>query len=541
MSHVESILISFENGHVGANGLFDYVGSERSNGKVFDGKPLTEFLSANSSLPMPSIFNEGDAANLAAVMQAGNSLNPNPVFTNGAIYQAAGDWGVDAYSALRPQNNGDLVLTAGNTIEQYSPLVQGQWSGLGYGQDSFVHHEGTWFTAESAAASSDIPNNPSASIMSTDPMMAGTFVNISSTGNGFATTGVYQANANWKGQFNAQQAYASGDIVYNGASWSAINVDHHGQWLGQNMPAGSIGDGDYVEHNGFVYEANVAGSGGNAASLYTVAPGTGAIWTLTGAATDPSTAFGAGNVSAVTGATIGANFTRSPWQPEEPTTANNGRDDVTSEFTDIDNTLKWTKTHYTHLNGSTVNTSYTRGDNILHQGKHYIYTSDLDSNNAQFFGQDGYTEFTELLARGAIREVPMYVDTVGGGGSAGAPSDVYFRPNESLSYVDRLPSGEVRTTNVARRTDAPLPPGDEIYNSPDDAYYGGLQAGNDGLYGTMDDYYDAKAFLDQAQNSPHVDADADNNKELLDTNNTLADFSVADFVDFIQTLANVRA
>ena len=27
------------------------------------------------------------------------------------------------------------------------------------------------------------------------------------------------------------------------------------------MPAGSIGDGDYVEHNGFVYEANVAGSG----------------------------------------------------------------------------------------------------------------------------------------------------------------------------------------------------------------------------------------------------------------------------------------
>ena len=38
-----------------------------------------------------------------------------------------------------------------------------------------------------------------------------------------------------------------------------------------------------------------------------------------------------------------------------------------------------------------------------------------------------------------------------------------------------------------------------------------------------------------------MDADADNNKELLDTSNTLADFSVADFVDFIQTLANVRA
>jgi len=538
----------FENGHVGTDGLFDFVGSSRQDGKDYDVKPLTEFLSANSSLPMPSIFIEGDAANLVAVMRAGNSLNPNPVFTNGAIYQAAGDWGVDAYSASDPKNNGDLVLTAGNTIEQYSPLVQGQWSGIGYGQGSFVNKDGQWYRAESAAAASNVPQDASASIMSTDPMEGGTFVNISTTGNGFANTGIYEANANWKGQFDAKKAYSNGDIVYNGASWTQLGnsstpttVNHHGSWLGQSMPAGSIADGDYVEYNGFVYQANVAGSGGTAASLYTVTPGTGAIWTQTGAATDPSTAFGAANVSAVTGTDIGANFTRSPWQPEEPTTANNGRDDVTSEFTDIDNTLKWTKTHYTHLNGSTVNTSYTRGDNILYQGKHYIYTSDLDSNNARFFGQDGYTEFTELLARGAIREVPMYVDTVGGGGSASAPSDVYFRPNESLSYVDRLPSGEVRTTNVARRTDAPLPPGDEIYNSPDDAYYGGLQAGNDGLYGTMDDYYDAKAFLDQAQNSPHVDADADNNKELLDTNNTLADFSVADFVDFIQTLANVRA
>ena len=38
-----------------------------------------------------------------------------------------------------------------------------------------------------------------------------------------------------------------------------------------------------------------------------------------------------------------------------------------------------------------------------------------------------------------------------------------------------------------------------------------------------------------------MDADADNNVDLLDANNTLDDFSVADFVDFIQTLANVRA
>ena len=82
---------------------------------------------------------------------------------------------------------------------------------------------------------------------------------------------------------------------------------------------------------------------------------------------------------------------------------------------------------------------------------------------------------------------------------------------------------------------------DEIFNSADDAFYGGLQAGNDGLYGTADDYYEAQAFENLAKSSPHIDADADNNKNLLDESNNLNDFSVADFVDFIQTLANVRA
>jgi flagellin-like hook-associated protein FlgL len=136
----------------------------------------------------------------------------------------------------------------------------------------------------------------------------------------------------------------------------------------------------------------------------------------------------------------------------------------------------------------------------------------------------------------------MYVDTIGGGGAPGAPSDIYFRRNQDLQFVDRLPgSGEVRTTNMARRTDAPLPPGDEIFNSPDDAFYGGLQAGNDGIYGTMDDFYESTADIALAQQSAHLDADADNNKDLLDLSNNLEDFSVADFVDYIQTLANVRA
>ena len=42
-------------------------------------------------------------------------------------------------------------------------------------------------------------------------------------------------------------------------------------------------------------------------------------------------------------------------------------------------------------------------------------------------------------------------------------------------------------------------------------------------------------------NGGHVDADADNNKDLLNKSNGLENFSVADFVDYIQTLSNVRA
>ena len=98
----------------------------------------------------------------------------------------------------------------------------------------------------------------------------------------------------------------------------------------------------------------------------------------------------------------------------------------------------------------------------------------------------------------------MYIDTVGGGGSSSLPADAYFRPNEDLEFVDRLPNGEVRTANMARRTDSPLPPGDEIFNSADDAFFGGLQAGNDGLYGTSDDYYEAQAFEEMAKISPHM-------------------------------------
>ena len=167
----------------------------------------------------------------------------------------------------------------------------------------------------------------------------------------------------------------------------------------------------------------------------------------------------------------------------------------------------------------------------------------MDTDDALYteLANDGYTEFSDLLRLGAIKELPMYVDTKGGGGGAGSRDDIYFRPEQELKFVDRLPDGSLRTQNMARRRDAPLPPGDEIFKSPDDDFFGDLQPGNDGSYGTLDDFYASTADINVAQQSAHIDADADNNKDLLDVGNNLEHFSVADFVDSIQTLANVRA
>jgi flagellin-like hook-associated protein FlgL len=173
-----------------------------------------------------------------------------------------------------------------------------------------------------------------------------------------------------------------------------------------------------------------------------------------------------------------------------------------------------------------------------------VYTSHLDSNDPRFVSpsSDSYTEIEDLINSGAIIELPMYVDTIGGGGSSDLPTGVYYRPNQSLEYIDRLPnSGTVRTNSIERRTDSPLPPGDEIFNSADDQFYGGLNAGNDGIYGTMDDFYASTSNFSVASKGGHTDADADNNKNLLDTSNGLEDFSVADFVDYIQSVANFRA
>ena len=88
----------------------------------------------------------------------------------------------------------------------------------------------------------------------------------------------------------------------------------------------------------------------------------------------------------------GTYFDKSPFQAKDtngnaigvPSSTNGGAIDYTSQFQDINNTKYWSKTHYGALDGLTVNSSYQYGDNIYYQGKHYIYTSHLSSDNFKY-------------------------------------------------------------------------------------------------------------------------------------------------------------
>ena len=217
---------------------------------------------------------------------------------------------------------------------------------------------------------------------------------------------------------------------------------------------------------------------------------------------------------------------------------------TTSKYADVTNEEYWARTHFGALVGKTIDVDYTRGDNIYHEGKYYVYTSHLDSSDQLYTagtGVDGLTNFEQLLSQGAITELDMYVDTIGGGGASGLAQGIYYKPNQDLEFIDRLPdTGLVRTNSIERLTD-PRVGADGIFNSNDDIIYAGLNPGNDGIYGTMDDYYTTTEYSEVARAGGHIDSDADNNKDLLDTSNGLEDFSVADFVDYIQTIANLRA
>ena len=136
----------------------------------------------------------------------------------------------------------------------------------------------------------------------------------------------------------------------------------------------------------------------------------------------------------------------------DPLKNSNFASDITSSFTDLSNKDIWSKTYYGSLNNISVNTDYQRGDNIFFEGKHYVYVSNLPSSDESLGGNDGVNDFQQLLSNGAIKELGVYVDTVGAGGSKSKSKDSFYAANQDLEFLDRLPnSGEVRTNGVQPR------------------------------------------------------------------------------------------
>ena len=603
-------LFSSDNGYVGANGFFNYVGEDSSADNYGINKPTTDFVRTNGNLASPTSFTSRNAAAttpyVAAVAGAAtfptaatqissdlydlmvanstDSYTPEIIIdsSNGTdIYQAASNWDISLFDPNITNKEGDIVLyrhTDGagaitNHILELNDMVNGNWSAKGFNTDEYVFHDGVWHKADAATAptADDIPYNPDyLSLFNVNTA----YSEGEAIRNDDTDKFVKIANANMRGAWVESKSYLADTtqvagqqqpVVQRNGAFYELAFDHHGTWDGSIAINAT---GDTIEYEGKIYASQAAlavgGGGVNTAGTNTtlnpeadIAAGN-ANWALVGTATAAATlaamtAAGTATDVAATAsaATSGDYFSLSMWQhnttgavAQTPVLDPAAFTDRGDEFEDITNTSIWTKTHYGELQNRTVGTNYTYGDNIYYQGKHYIYTSNLDSNDPIYVSpsDDSYTEFDDLLRLGAIRELPMYVDNIGGGGGADLPEGIFYRPNQDLSFVDRLPNaGTVRTNSVERRTDAPLPPGDEIYNSADDQFYGGINAGNDGIFGTLDDFYSTTSDPNVAMNGGHVDADADNNKDLLNNANGLENFSVADFVDYIQTLSNVRA
>ena len=81
----------------------------------------------------------------------------------------------------------------------------------------------------------------------------------------------------------------------------------------------------------------------------------------------------------------------------------------------------------------------------------------------------------------------------------------YYKPTKTSEYTDRIRLWNGRTAAQSVELDAPMPPGDQIYASADDQFYGGLNAGNDGIYGTADDFYATTVDPNIALNGGQID------------------------------------
>jgi flagellin-like hook-associated protein FlgL len=547
----------FKSGQISKTGYFNFTGMDTSDGATTGDKPTTDFLRTNANLAMPSVYS-GTIQSLRDLMvnNASENYTPNYILSGTSIYAPTTDWGINLWNSGVSFDEGQLVVKDSTTkasIYSFNSLVKGTYVGGSYSEGSFAFHDGAWLKA---TTSNNSYNSVSIGAVAANPDTTNVFSattgysageQVSSTGNKI----LLHAVSSMKGSFNEVSSYAKGDSVFMNNTYVSLAEAHLGSWSSSIAAA----DNQTVNYNGNLYKLAAGQTSGatNPATDTTNWTLVGSNSVITGLGNDVSNAVKteAESDDPAGTATGGAFFNTSAWQKYSTAgvdigdpVANGGATDVTAQYQDVTNQNIWTRTHFSDLQDITVGTSYTRGDNILYQGKHYVYTSHLDSNNPKYLSpsSDGYTEFEDLLNAGAVTELSMYVDNIGGGGGSGLPDGVYYRPNQSLEFADRLPNtGTVRTNSVERRTDSASPPGDEIFNSRDDQFYGGLNAGNDGIYGTTDDFYASTGHSGTAMAGAHIDSDADNNKDLLDTANGLENFSVADFVDYIQSLANMRA
>ena len=546
---------------MGDGRYFEFVGqNSKLSGDSSIIKPTTNYVRPNKEHETPELMVSMNTTLLRNMLSsnADNSFTPtfaqvgdtDPV----SIYTPTSNWGIKAWSN-EAFEYGDIVYdseSSSNTsyLYQLSDKVKGQYLGSAYNDGDFVQSDGDWYKATGTIPESfkpdgveDLVTDGSGNYQEGDMARFGGVLYHASS----SLTGVEVSDSATALPSTAK--LETGDVVKVGNTYQSVDdlptIDSTDD-VGFD-PATTLSPGE-VYYDANVSKYKVFASYDSATNITTATEATWADFTAVGGVTstdvsslvtDPTTTPAVGDPNPY--------WTQSTydWQlVDEPLTDADFREDVTLKYADIGNEDKWTKTHFGALVGKTIGTDYTRGDNIYHQGKHYVYVSHLDSSDPIFTagtGQDGVTGFEQLLMRGAVVELSMHVDTIGGGGAPGLADGVYYRPNQDLEFIDRLPdTGTVRTNSIERRTDPTLN-ADGIYNTSDDLFYGGLNPGNDGIYGTMDDYYTTTAYSQVAKQGGHVDADADNNKDLLDTSNGLADFSVADFVDYIQTIANFRA
>ena len=557
--------------NIGNGKYFSFVGEDS-----FDGaKPTTEYIRANINHPEPtyqSVEQVGgasiSAANLIALLEANAANNYTPGYLKVSlnnvetIVAPSFNWDLSKFNDLASYNHGDIVF-GDVSIFQMNSNVKGSWGAGSYNTGDYVQYDGKWHkvTGANGATSTDRPWNPDDNDTAGYNNQAYSTGDVSKTSDPANLNQIRIATDAMKGAFVSGQDYASGNVVWENSVFISIGNTAATQ-LSTPWSAGVHSTGAVVKHQNILYER----TGGASTSADGNPADNGAGWTPRNSLSEimaagtadivPSltdvTALVESEARGITGTSI--YFKDSPFQAYDtdgttyignPTFGDTGTTEITDSYRNLNNSKYWSKTHYGALGGLTVNTSYQYGDNIHYQGKNYIYVSQLASDHHSFLdGADpasGYTEFDILKKLGAVIELPMYVDTVAGGGQ-NVPAGVYYKPGQNLEFVDRLSaSGEVRTAGAERRTDAPLPPGDEIFGSADDQFYGGLNSGNDGIFGTADDYYASTIDPSVAKSGGQLDADADNNKDLLDTSNSLADFSVADFVDYIQSVANFRA